>query len=127
MNWRTRSELIQWSFARKTCATRSITGNWIVARARSVGKDEIQRPVEMQGHSNAVWAAPWEPGEEVATTNAKLMSASHPMAQWSWRSVHRTWAPARVLTRALLSRKSWDCKSQTLSSRLVIQDWDLRT
>src|SRR5438552_18836992 len=103
MNWLTRSEWIRLPFARRTYAILSIIGSWIVARARSVGRDETQCQAETWGPSNAALAAPWVRGEAAAITNAKSMCACRRMVRWWLRSAPRTWALERGHTRAHLS------------------------
>ena len=46
----TRSRWTRWSFARRICATRYITGSWIAAPKRSDGPEEILLLVEMLVH-----------------------------------------------------------------------------
>ena len=46
----TRSRWIRLSFARRTCATRFITGSWSVAREKLAGPNEIRLRVEMLVH-----------------------------------------------------------------------------
>jgi len=95
----TRSDMDPVAFRKRTCATRSIIDNWIALLARSIGRDEMQKPVA-PGPSGAGWL--WRGnlgggGNDQCKVNVTVVA----MARcWSRVSALRTWEPARGLTPA---------------------------
>ena len=121
MNSLTRLAWTRSSFARRMCATNFTSISSIAARAKLDGNGEIQRPAAILDQTNEAWVAPRARGEAVGTTSAKWMLPSRAMARSWLRSARRTWARARVRSRAPSSPKSWASVLKMWSNRLATQ------